>query len=179
LIQKGQTFILDCHGMSREKMVFIGSLITHQIEAYFRHERPKTYKPLRVYIDEAHNFITENILELLKEGRKYKFSFVMATVDFSGIHRDIVHSLCNVGTLVVFKSGYREAQLLSRELNAYAEDLQFLPNYWFGYITPRDRGYAKALSPPFIKKLAPPKGKVEPQRKWKGWFLLESYQPAT
>lgn len=179
LIRKGETFVLDCYGMSEEKMVFVGSLITHQIKAYFRHERPKRYNPLRVYIDEAHNFITKNILGILKEARKFKFSFVMATVDFAGIHSDLVHSLCNVGTLIAFRCGFREAQLFSREFNAYSDDLQFLPKYWFGYLTPRERGYAKAPSPPYIKKFETPKAELRSVPKWKGWYVSESYQPVT
>jgi hypothetical protein len=173
LIEKGQTFILDCFGMTREKMIFVGSLITFQIKSYFRHERPKVYRPLRIYIDECHNFINFNLLDILKEGRKFKLSVVMATVDFSNIDSRLVHAMCNVGTLVAYKLGAREAQILAREMDITPQELMFLEKYHLAYMTPRNRGFCKAPRPPFIKKIARPKGAPAVKRKWKGWFPME------
>lgn len=174
LIQKGQAFILDCFGMSEEKMIFVGSLVTLQIKAYFRYERPKKYKPLRVLIDEAHNFLNENIAtRLLKEARKHRFSFMMATVDFAGIPKELVHALSNTGSLIAFKCGFREAAMFAREFDIAPQDLQFIEKYHFYYLTPRERGKAKASSPPYVKKLEIKKAETPRKRKW-NWFPLES-----
>ncbi len=105
LIERKQTLILNMHEYSEEQFIFVGTLLLNQIKAHFRFGKVREYQPLRVYIDECHNFLSQNILSLLKEGRKFKFSFVMATVDFSSIPNALVHALCNVGTLVAFQSG--------------------------------------------------------------------------
>jgi hypothetical protein len=52
-IRQGKTLIIDCFGMSREKMIFTGTLVAQGITNYFRYERPKEYKPLALYIDEC------------------------------------------------------------------------------------------------------------------------------
>ena len=178
LIKNRQTFILDCFGMGKEKMIFAGSLITQGIRNYFRYERPKEYEPLSLYIDECHNFINPNIFDILKEGRKYKLSCVLATQDFASFTPQMTRILLNVGNIVSYRLGAREAVLVSDELNMDAENVQFLEKYHVAYLTPKERGIAKAPRPPFFIEKEPPEF-VEPKRKVKpSWFATGSYQPA-
>lgn len=174
-ITAGQTLILDCFGMGRDKMVFTGCLITHAIKSYFRYTRVKEYRPLIMYVDEAHNFINENHLDVLKEGRKYKLSAILATQDFATIDQTLVKvMLSNIGTLVAFRCGYREASLLAREFQMLtASDLQFPDKYTCAYRTPEEEGIAKSQRPPFVKEMqveSKSEGNisVDPQ-----WFELE------
>lgn len=175
-IKQGQTFILDAFGMSREKMIFAGNIISQGIKNYFRYERPKEYRPLAMYVDECHNFVNYNFMDILKEGRKFKLGVVMATQDFSVIDDKLVRVMCNVGTIVAYRLGSREAQVVGKEMVCPPQTLQFLEKYHLAYITPKETGIAKAPRPPFFKKLKITK--AEPQRKSKGWFPLESYQMA-
>lgn len=175
LIDKGETFILDAFGMSREKMIFTGNLISQGIKNYFRYERPSVYKPLALYMDECHLFVNFNVMDILKEGRKFKLGTVMATQDFAVIDEKLARVMCNVGTILSYRVGAREAHLIARELNCPAWVLQFLEKYHLAYLTPKERGIAKAPRPPFFKKLEVKKEK--PREQSKGWFRLEPYQP--
>ena len=175
IIDKGETFILDAFGMSREKMIFAGNIISQGIKNYFRYERPKEYKPLALYVDECHLFVNYNILDVLKEGRKYKLGCIMATQDFATVDEKLIRVMLNVGTILSFRIGAREAQLIAREMDCEPQTLQFLEKYHLAYLTPKEKGIAKAPRPPLFKKLEIAK-KVEPQRKSKGWFPLEPYQ---
>ena len=178
LIAKKQTFILDTFGMSKEKMVFTGSLVAHGINSYFRYSRPKEYKPVSLYIDECHNFVSPSLFDILKEGRKYKISCILATQDFAVIEERMARVMLNVGNIVSYRLGHREASLIGRELDIPSQDIQFIEKYHVVYLTPQGRGIAKAPRPPFVLPKEPPVA-VEPQRKAKpSWFTLESYQAA-
>ncbi len=177
-IRDGQSLILDCFGMSRDKMIFTGCLITHAIKSYFRYTRVKEYRPLVMYIDEAHNFINQNHLDILKEGRKYRLSAVLCAQDLATIDQTLVKvMLSNIGTLVAFKCGYREASLLAREFQTLdASALQFPDKYTCAYRTPEEEGIAKSQRPPFVKAL-PVRStpKREEQAFGLQWFPLEPY----
>lgn len=181
-IDKGQTLILDCFGMGRDKMIFTGCLITHAIKSYFRYTRVKEYRPLVMYVDEAHNFINQNHLDILKEGRKYKLSAILATQDFATIDQTLVRvMLSNIGTLVAFRCGYREASLLANEFQELtAADLQFPDKYTCAYRTPEAEGIAKSQRPPFVKELAVRATHTEPRATCDlRWFGLEPVEGTT
>jgi len=193
LIQNRQTFLLDCFGMSREKFIFVGTLVSHGIKNVMRYERPKEYKPVSIYVDECHNFINLNFMDILKEGRKFKLSCILATQDFALIDERLVRVMLNVGTLITFRVGHREAQLLANEMGAIEPDeynfmsgktikfdtkeaIQNLEKYHLAYMTPTAKGIAKAPRPLFVKMIEPKK--PEPKRTLKGgWFPLEPYEP--
>jgi hypothetical protein len=178
LIAKRQTFILDCFGMSKEKMVFAGSLVAHGINSYFRYSRPAEYLPVLLYIDECHNFINPSLFDILKEGRKYKLSCVLATQDFAVIEERMARVMLNVGNIVSYRLGNREASFIARELDIPSQDIQFMEKYHVVYLTPKGKGMAKAPRPPFFVPKEPPVV-VEPQRKAKpSWFTMEPYQAA-
>lgn len=181
LIAKKQTFILSCFGMSKEKMVFAGSLVAHGINSYFRYSQPAEYLPVSLYLDEAHLFVSPSLFDILKEGRKYKLSCILATQDFAVIEERMARVMLNVGNIVSFRLGHREAGLIARELDIPAQDIQFIEKYHVVYMTAQGKGMAKAPHPPLIREVAPPMV-VEPQRisKKLSWFdlePLESHQP--
>jgi hypothetical protein len=172
LISQGKSLILDSFGMGREKMVFAGTLISAGIKNYFRYERPSTYQPASLYLDEAHNYLSPNMFDILKEGRKFKISCVMATQDFALISERLVKVLLNLGTLVSFRVGHEVASKMAREMGLSADVLQFLEKYHFAYLSQGERGIAKAARPVFVKPIPVVTKKVnkEPQR---GWFPLK------
>jgi len=174
LIKKRETFILSCFGMSREKMVFAGSLVAHGIHSYFRYARPAEYLPVSIFFDECHNFVSVSLSDILKEGRKYKLSCVLATQDFAVIEERMARVMLNVGNIISYRLGNREAGFVARELDMSSQDIQFIEKYNVAYLTPKGRGMAKAQRPPLFLPKAPPV-EVEPQRNSKkpSWFTLE------
>lgn len=198
---KKENFILDCSGMGKDKMIFIGNLVSQSIKNCFRYEKPKKYKPLAVYVDECVNFINYNFMDILREGRKYKLSCVLSAIDLN-IDEKLARTMLNVGNIITFRVGAKEAQLIANELGKIKEDeiiyrnewkggmpvqivdkvikydtkelIQFLEKYHLAYMTTEYRGTGKAPRPPFITKgeLKRPEPKSEPEE----WFVLESYR---
>jgi len=180
LITNKRTLIVDTFGMNEDKMIFTGMLVTQMVKNYFRYTRRDKYEPLILYIDEAHNFVNQNTFNLLREGRKFSISAVMASTDFAGIDDKLTHTiLSNVGTIVCFKCGFREATQVSREFKTLkAEDLQFLDKYMVAYKTPDDEGIAKTRPAPVVK-LKPIVSICKPMsdRLTMKWFPLRKSYP--
>jgi len=109
-------------------MIFTGNIVSQGIKNYFRYSRPKEYLPLSLYFDEAQNFVNENMFDILKEGRKFLISCCLASQDFALINPALTHVMLNVGTIISYKLGYREASLISKELGMTPGDLQNLKN---------------------------------------------------
>lgn len=170
-IQEGKGLIIDMFGLSREKFVFLGNIVSQGIKSYFRFERPKDYKPLAVYMDECHNFVNYNVLDLLKEGRKFKISAVLATQDLATVDPTLSRVMLNVGTIIAFRLGYREATLVAQEMNMDANSILFLDKYHVAYKTPREVGIAKTPRPPMFSKCEPKKEVVEVRQG--RWFKLK------
>jgi hypothetical protein len=196
LIQNRETFLVDCFGMSKEKFVFTGTLVSSGIKNVMRHERREKPMPVSLYIDEAHLFVTPHLFDVLKEGRKHKISCIMATQDFASIDDRLARVMLNVGTLIAFRCGNREAQLLAKEMGTIKTEevfnyksgcfetmecdtvkvIQNLEKYHLAYMTPREKGIAKACRPLFARKIEPKR--PEPKSTLKGgWFPLEPYRP--
>lgn len=174
LIAQARTFILDCHGMNREQMVFAGSIVTNGIKNYFRYARPKAYLPLSFFLDECQNFINPSLFDILKEGRKYKLSVCLATQDFAVIDDRMTRVMLNTGNIVAYRLGSREAGFVARELDLSPQAIQTLEMFHVAYMTTKERGIAKTPYPPFFKQVEPPK-KVALHRKLTKsvWFALE------
>jgi hypothetical protein len=95
---------------------------------------------------------------------------VLSTQDFAMIDERMTKLMCNVGNIVSFRVGHKEAQLLSREIGCTAQDIQFIEKYHVAYRTPNETGFAQAPRPPMFRKLEV-QTKVEP-KKQSGWFPL-------
>lgn len=167
--EEKDTLVVDCQGMSDEEMVITGTTITHSIKSHLQFSRKKEYFPLAIYVDEAHRFVSPNWYSILKEGRKYKLAAMLATQDFASIPEQLARvMLSNCGTLIAFKCGYREAQLMGREFQTLTpEEIQFLPKYHCAVKTPDEEGIVKTPHPPIVKE----KPLTEPVKS-KGWFPL-------
>jgi hypothetical protein len=179
LIAKGETFIFDGFGLSREKMIFAGNLISQGLKNYFRYERPKVYRPVSIYVDECHNFVNSNFMDILKEGRKFKLSCMLATQDFSGIDERLTRAMLNVGNIVTYQLGAREARMVASELTMDAQQIQLLDKHYIAYLVGNRTGTGKAPRPPMVKPVIPrvatlAKAEAKSQSKW---FVLEPCQP--
>jgi hypothetical protein len=162
-------------------MLFVGNLISQGIKNYFRYERPSHYHPLALYIDECHNFVNPNLFDVLKEGRKFRLGCLLSTQDFALLGERLGRIMLNVGNLLAFRIGYREATVLAREMRMKTEELQFLPQYHLAFKTQGEVGIVKAPRPPIVRSLQPQQTAAKPETSWRGWFLLSrdaKQQPA-
>jgi hypothetical protein len=83
---------------------------------------------------------------------------------------------CPIGSIVAFKSGYHEASVIAREMSISAEEIQFLEKHHLAYLTPDERGIAKAPRPPIFKEVKINPVKPKPVQTG-GWFDLKPLQP--
>jgi len=94
-------------------------------------------RPFHLYVDEAQNFVTDTVAELLSEARKFGLHLTLANQNLAQMagQTELVSSLLgNVGTLLLFRLGILDAERLASfmrpELGAH--HLQDLPNYHVG-----------------------------------------------
>lgn len=186
LIEKQETLIVDCSGMGYAKQIFIGTLITNLVKAYFLYSKPKEYKPLVLMIDEAHNFVSPDFTIITKQARKYNIATILSTTDFSMMPKVLVHSiLSNAGTLICLRAGNIEAQMISNEFNTIkAEDIKSLEKYHAVYKTQDGEGIVKLPRPVYTKEIPIKPLKKETRNFGLTWFDLPScydqwdYDPA-
>ena len=73
-------------------------------------------RPFTIVVDEIGSFVTGPFLELLAEARKYGVSLIMATQSLAAMDEQVRRSmLTNVDTLVAFRAGADDVELLQRE----------------------------------------------------------------
>lgn len=86
--------------------------------------------PVRLYVDEFENFSMREFESILAEGRRFRFSVVLAhqtLAQLSPKMRSVI--LGNVGVKVVFRTGFQDAEVLNKDLAGVkgAFDLANLP----------------------------------------------------
>lgn len=127
----------------------MGAFIVAQMQqaALSRAAQPQTvHRPFTLFIDEFHNYATDDIHEILAETRKYRFSLVMAHQFYAQLadNPKLQEAVLNtVGNLVVFRVGARDAEQLMKDVFTPALDevkdfrVTKLPtgNRWFPYTT--------------------------------------------
>jgi hypothetical protein len=70
-----------------------------------------------LYLDEFQNYTTDNIKDILSESRKYGLSLMLAHQYLDQLSIDLRGAVLNTaGTMVCFRLGYHDANLLSREI---------------------------------------------------------------
>lgn len=88
--------------------------------------------PTTLYLDEFHSFATESFATALSESRKYALACVLATQFLEQVDDLTLAALAgNVGSLVSFAVGQRDAETVAEMLGApvMPEDLLKLPQY--------------------------------------------------
>jgi len=89
--------------------------------------------PFYLYVDEFQSLATENFMVLLSEARKFGLGLILANQFVSQIKDErIAESIFgNVGTLLAFRVGHRDAEMLARTFRPFFDqhDLTNLPNW--------------------------------------------------
>ncbi|MCK4745350.1 type IV secretory system conjugative DNA transfer family protein [Candidatus Parcubacteria bacterium] len=85
-----------------------------------------------VYVDEFQSFATDAFASMLSEARKYRLNLILAHQYLDQISNSVRQAVFgNVGTMIVFRTGSADAQILEKEFAPYyeLEDLRIQPNY--------------------------------------------------
>jgi hypothetical protein len=139
----------------------LGAMLVTQIQlaALSRAEQPEAARrPFYLYVDEFHNFLTLSFSDILAESRKYGLNLVLAHQHLLQLDDKLRAAILgNAGTLISFRVGVQDAELLAREFYpVFGEsDLVNLPNHHI---------YLKLLidgapSEPFSAFTLPPRSK--------------------
>jgi len=119
----------------------LGGLIVSMLTsaAFTRAEMDeKLRRPYFLYADEFHSFTTHAFAGMLSQLRKYGLGLVLAHQYTTQLEPEVFESILgNVGTLIVFRVGAKDAPILSKQLGQmpsssryiHAAHLAELPNY--------------------------------------------------
>lgn len=113
----------------------LGSLLvtTIGLAAFSRADVPETDRnDFFLYLDEFQNFTTESVATMISELRKYRCGMVLANQTLTALGDTIREALLgNVGTMICFRLGPRDAAIMGQEFSTRFEPLDFtnLPNY--------------------------------------------------
>ena len=76
----------------------------------------KLRKDFFLYVDEFHNYATEDFAVILSEARKYRLNLVVANQFVAQIQEDVKNAVFgNVGSLISFRVGVPDANFLQNE----------------------------------------------------------------
>ncbi len=114
---------------------FLGLLLVPRllIAAHRRTQlKPDERDPFCLYVDEFQNFTTPSFVEMLSEARKYGMALTMANQFTNQLEPQIREAVFgNVGSLLVFQVGLKDAMVLSPELYPLnTDDIINMPNYY-------------------------------------------------
>lgn len=113
----------------------LGSLLitSFQVQSLRRQHIPIAQRNnVYLYIDEIHSFMTDSFIDILSESRKYGICLFITHQYTEQIKPEILAGILgNVGTMISFRIGARDALLLEQEFapRFSAEDLINLPRY--------------------------------------------------
>jgi len=114
----------------------LGAMITTKIQlaAMSRGDIPEEKrKTFYLYVDEIHNFLTQSFADILSEARKYGLSMTLTHQYIEQLDEKIMAAIFgNVGTLITFRVGARDAYFLKNEFHPVLSesDLVSLPNHY-------------------------------------------------
>jgi hypothetical protein len=121
VMDNGRLFIanLSKGRLGHDKANLLGSLLSTQFQlgAMARAKRPEAERrPFYLYIDEFHNFSTEAFASILAEARKYRLCLTLSHQYIDQLSLPVRQAVFgNVGTLIAFRVGYADAEIMEKE----------------------------------------------------------------
>jgi CxxC-x17-CxxC domain-containing protein len=121
--------------IGEDNSALLGSMMITKIQlaAMSRVEIPEPERrDFYLYVDEFQNFATESFANILSEARKYRLNLVLAHQYIEQLNETVQAAVFgNVGTLVVFRVGAADAEILEPEFMPVftKEDIVNLPKY--------------------------------------------------
>lgn len=137
IMDKGQVLVVNLSQgrLGADTAALVGGLLVTSIgSAAFSRAAlpPQERRPFYLVVDEFQSFTTLSLANMLAELRKFGVSLTLGHQYLHQLEPDILHAvLGNVGTLIAFRLGGEDAEVIARELQPVfqAQDLISLPNY--------------------------------------------------
>jgi len=110
-------------------MLIVGQLLNAALSRV--DQPPAERRPFHLYIDEAHNFTTQTVAELLAEARKFGLHLTLANQHLAQVDDTVEAILGNVGSLMLFRLGVRDSESLAAYMSEALSrrELESLPDY--------------------------------------------------
>ena len=121
MMDKGRIFIADVSKgkLGADKANLLGALLVTQFElaAMSRANVPEAKRrDFYLYVDEFQTFATDSFVSILSEARKYRLCLTLSHQYTDQLRPEIREAVFgNVGSLVSFRVGQRDAEILERE----------------------------------------------------------------
>lgn len=121
IMDEGKILILNLSQgkLGEDSAALLGAMIITQVQlaamgrSYKKEEERRDFF---LYVDEFQNFATTSFIKILSEARKYRLSLALANQYIEQLELPIQKAIFgNVGTLISFVVGARDAYLLSKE----------------------------------------------------------------
>lgn len=162
MMDNGRVFIADVSKgrLGADKANLLGALLVKQFElaAMSRTDVPEsTRRDFYLYVDEFQSFATDSFVSILSEARKYRLCLTLSHQYTDQVRPEIRDAVFgNIGSLVAFRVGQRDAELLEREYGwAYpARRFVELNNHEICVKLLTNGGHAE----PFMARTLPPWG---------------------
>ncbi len=121
MMDTGRVFIanLSKGKLGADKANLLGSLLTTQFQlaAMSRADTPETERrDFHLFIDEFHNFTTDSFAAILAEARKYRLCLTLSHQYIDQLSPEARQAVFgNTGTMIAFRIGHTDAELLAKE----------------------------------------------------------------
>lgn len=121
IMNEGKILILNLSQgkLGEDNAALLGAMIITQIQLAAMNRsfvKEEDRKDFFLYVDEFQNFATTSFVKILSEARKYRLSLTLANQYIEQLDEEIQRAIFgNVGTLMSFVVGARDAYILSKE----------------------------------------------------------------
>ena len=139
--------------LDKEGSGFLGRLYIAMImqAAYRRFENAdKTYKPVYIYIDEAHEYFDDRLAEMLEQARKANIGLILAHQDIDQIKKKPgltpATIIGSTATKLVATTYQPDANEMAKSMRVRADDILNLPDFTFA-LYDRTNGFAPVRAP--------------------------------
>ncbi|OGK51385.1 hypothetical protein A2966_00015 [Candidatus Roizmanbacteria bacterium RIFCSPLOWO2_01_FULL_41_22] len=123
IMNSGKILILNLSQgkLGEDNAALLGAMIITQIQlaamnrSFVREEERRDFF---LYVDEFQNFATISFIKILSEARKYRLALTLTNQYIEQLDEEIMHAIFgNVGSLVSFVVGARDATVLTKEFS--------------------------------------------------------------
>lgn len=128
IMNSGKILILNLSQgkLGEDNAALLGAMLITQIQLAAMNRsfvKEEDRKDFFLYVDEFQNFATSSFIKILSEARKYRLSLTLTNQYIEQLDEEIEHAIFgNVGTLMSFVVGARDAHILSLEYGEIYEE---------------------------------------------------------
>ncbi len=128
IMNEGKILILNLSQgkLGEDSAALLGAMIITQIQLAAMNRsfvKEEARKDFFLYVDEFQNFATTSFIKILSEARKYRLSLTLANQYIDQLDEPIQKAIFgNVGTLISFVVGAKDAYILSKEFGELYEE---------------------------------------------------------